>query len=84
MSMKVIIKGRKIYVGFFKIFLYYDNFCRLVVFHIFIRSWRKPVTHISRERLSLDGIIVNHLGSSAGSRSPQQGQVVTKLGALLD
>lgn len=53
--MKVIIKGRKIYVGFFKIFLYYDNFCRLVVFHIFIRSWRKPVTHISRERLSFIG-----------------------------
>ena len=37
----------------------------LVLFYIFMQSWRKPVTHISREKLSLDDIVVSHLGSSA-------------------
>lgn len=62
-SVTVIIKEEKNTCWIFQnLTLYCDNFCMPVLLNIFIRSWRKCVTHISKEKLSLDDIIVDHLG----------------------
>lgn len=63
--MKAIIKGEKnacwIFQNLFTLLCIVTVFACLCFFNIFIRSWRKSVTHMSKENLSLDDIIVDHL-----------------------